>query len=131
MMVVVVVRMIPVKPGRRTHPITIHARSVRFESHTEHFAPLCKWNPSRFKWPVEEVVDERPTAWARWVRQGRSSTTTEDQERYCEYCDHRVKGIWNKHGRQMDSEDGLGGMGESGPERGDKIKDGNSQMRGP
>lgn len=80
--------LILVMPSMRAHTHTpTHAQSVRLESHTEHFAPLCKWNPGGFEWPVEQVLDERPTAWAGWERQGRCSTATEDQERYCEYCD--------------------------------------------
>src|SRR5579863_4395348 len=32
-----------------------HARSWWcWGSRTEHFAPLCKWNPGGFEWPVEE-----------------------------------------------------------------------------
>jgi hypothetical protein len=84
---VVMIMAILVMPSMRAHTpqSRTHAQSVRFESHTKHFAPLCKRNPGGFEWPVEEVVDERPTAWAGWERQGRCSTTTVDQERYGEY----------------------------------------------
>ena len=51
--------------GTRTHAYML-AIGELVGSRTEYLAPFCKRNPGGLERPVEEVLQDRPAAWAGW-----------------------------------------------------------------